>query len=326
MSGRSLLRWVRPFIGTGLASALLACNAILDYETPYLAENDGASNPVYDATGQGGADSSGSDGAGGTTGTSGGASGRDGAPNAGGANHGGGDGAPLVDAPDSTGGTAGNGGGGANTGNAGAAGAGGSASGQAGTAGTSGAAGAAGYAGSIAEGGIVDGPLGNDDVTSDAKDEIVGPTCTNDAQCSAPRSYCQTSLGRCVACLANAHCPTNARLCSAEYTCIQCETSADCGGNTPYCLAATHTCVRCLSNVHCSDAGDVCNATTNVCGCAAGLTLCKPGARGGGDGAVGCYDTQKDLAHCGGCNTMCNANQICSAGNCIVVEGGAQSG
>jgi hypothetical protein len=148
--------------------------------------------------------------------------------------------------------------------------------------------------------------------------------------------FCNVTTMYCVECLDSAGClpdakgggnPTNHVCLPATNACVACVDDTTCTtAGAPHCNTANNSCVRCLNDAECADAGtgDVCNLTTHTCGCAGGLTQCTTGGGRGSDGAVttACYDTQTDDAHCGNCNTACNMNQTCSAGNCVMREGG----
>jgi hypothetical protein len=107
---------------------------------------------------------------------------------------------------------------------------------------------------------------------------------------------------------------------------VACVDDSTCTGVNTHCNVPANACVRCLDDTHCADAGvaNICNLTTHQCGCPTGQTLCTSGGGRGGDGATttGCYDTQTDETHCGGCNMNCNANQTCTGGNCVNNEAG----
>jgi hypothetical protein len=162
--------------------------------------------------------------------------------------------------------------------------------------------------------------------------------CTTDTQCTGNMlPFCKTSVGYCVECVDNASCLPDAKgggsatnhVCLATTTnaCVACidDTTCTTGVNT-HCNTANNACVRCMNDAHCADAGvtNICNLTTHTCGCPTGQTVCTTGGGRGGDGATttGCYDTETDPAHCGACNTACNMNQTCSAGNCVNNEAG----
>jgi hypothetical protein len=209
----------------------------------------------------------------------------------------------------------------------GRAGADGSADASGGTSGNSGSGGAAGSEG-------LDGSIDAADGVADATSEIVGPTCTTDAQCTGNNlPYFKTPGGYCVECLDNTSCLPDAKgggsmnnhVClPATNTCVACIDDTTCSGANTHCLTTNNSCVRCLNDSHCADAGtSVCNLTTHTCGCTGGQTACTTGGGRGGDGAVstGCFDTQTDESHCGSCNNACNASQDCIAGNCVFVTG-----
>jgi hypothetical protein len=144
-------------------------------------------------------------------------------------------------------------------------------------------------------------------------------------------------LGYCVECLNNGNCApdagrggggANQTVCLTtgnSFTCVACidDTTCTTGLNT-HCNTANNMCVRCMADAHCGDGGEICNLTTHQCGCPTGLNLCTTGGGRGGDGAVtsGCYNLQTDPTHCGGCTTVCNMNETCTAGDCVNNDAG----
>jgi hypothetical protein len=110
----------------------------------------------------------------------------------------------------------------------------------------------------------------------------------------------------------NTHCP-------GGKTCKSGACVATCG---PHLTLCSGSCVDLESDPnHCGGCGTVCNNVTtpycNAHSCVSALTQCGSlTACSVGGGLTACADTMKDPTHCGGCNTACNADQICSGGTC----------
>jgi hypothetical protein len=114
-----------------------------------------------------------------------------------------------------------------------------------------------------------------------------GPTpCGTTDECSPPTSYCNTTLGKCVQCIADLNCFGVGLVCNVEKgVCVNCKSHGDCFGDTPYCSSALGQCVECVADGNCGNQGVKC--TNGVCG-SCGDGICSVKER---SGAVGlCKD------------------------------------
>jgi hypothetical protein len=84
--------------------------------------------------------------------------------------------------------------------------------------------------------------------------------CLDNADCKSQAPVC-TVDHRCVSCTLDRHCPSVTPACNNDNTCVGCTDSArHCGGNTPLCDSDRHECVQCLKNSDCMDsAASRCN-------------------------------------------------------------------
>ena len=160
--------------------------------------------------------------------------------------------------------------------------------------------------------------------------------CTTDANCPNNLPICNVMApggGYCVECTSNANCGPDAGgnnqnqpVClTTTNTCVACVDDTTCTtAAAPRCNTANNTCVRCMQDTDCTDAGatNTCNLTTHQCGCPTGQTFCMGGGRGDAATPSACYNTQTDPQHCGNCNTTCDMNETCSAGNCVTNDAG----
>jgi hypothetical protein len=171
------------------------------------------------------------------------------------------------------------------------------------------------------------------------------PGCTKDSACtSASEPRCDVTTGKCVPCLPqNDNCPSG-KICTftTKYECVTgCNTVADCpspsggdasteggavdAGSTVACC--DHVCVDMSSNVaNCGACGTACSANNiATVTCTAGVCdgTCNPGFADCdmNEQTNGCeVKTQgSDIMNCGGCGTICSANNVtatCTAGVC----------
>lgn len=136
--------------------------------------------------------------------------------------------------------------------------------------------------------------------------------CSADLPCQNTSLKCDTVHHTCVACLPSADdCPTG-RYCASNFACVRgCKDSASCSSG--HCNAS-HECDRCLTDLECG-AERVCGmfgcgaACTSAGDCSGGAPCC--------DGR--CTDTQRDIAHCGGCGLACSESQFCGRKGCTGV-------
>ena len=110
-----------------------------------------------------------------------------------------------------------------------------------------------------------------------------GPTpCGTTDECSPPTSYCNTTLGKCVQCIADLNCFGVGLVCNVEKgVCVNCKSNGDCFGATPYCSPALGQCVECVADGNCGNQGIKC--TNNVCG-SCGDGICSAKERSGVQG------------------------------------------
>jgi hypothetical protein len=247
--------------------------------------------------------------------------------------------------PDSSG-SGGTGGAAGSAGQVGSGGAGAGGGGQGGTGGTTGggAAGSAGSAGTAGDGSMGtagDGSMGSsgsagDDGGVDGGDAYdAGPDacgacpngacvdggadggvcveCTSSAHCTNPKPQCDLERNVCVECVStpNDTCPSG-QYCAADKRCVKgCKDGSTCASGI--CTVA-HDCARCVSDGECS-AQKVCGS--GVCGtacsaggptdqCGTGTTCCEPR----------CVRTDRDIANCKGCGTICGGKQFCGKTAC----------
>lgn len=108
------------------------------------------------------------------------------------------------------------------------------------------------------------------------------------ATCASDTPFCNSTLGKCVACLKHADCTEDGlALCdTASGSCVACLSSLDCSSEEALtCNPLTRRCVECTSANDCTD-GMGCDPATNECvepcssssecGEDEGLTLCDP--------------------------------------------------
>ena len=166
---------------------------------------------------------------------------------------------------------------------------------------------------------------------SDASD--AAPSCTLDQECSTSSvgPYCHVGdggVGACVACTPAGGCSvgeycTDALACATG--CAQdqdCAPAADAGaggdaGASLHCDPTSHQCVGCIGDADCQP-GSVCDSGSHACvaGCNA-QHLCASGKDCCG---TTCFDLQKDVTHCGQCDTACpdpvHGKAACTLGVC----------
>ncbi len=104
------------------------------------------------------------------------------------------------------------------------------------------------------------------DVTSDLITRAVVPSaCLESSDCADDRPECDATSGRCVECLARAHCPSD-QTCSPNGTCIRaCGEAAPCAAAEPICDAVSGLCRGCASNDQCAPATPRCNVESGRC-------------------------------------------------------------
>lgn len=174
-----------------------------------------------------------------------------------------------------------------------------------------------------------DGADEGQDAPEDSQD---GPwQCTSNASCvpMPATPYCDTSTGKCVACLtANDTCPTGQYCAAATLTCEPgCKGDPDCvqadAGSTDAgnmtCDLQTHQCMGCTVDTQCP-LGTVCTTPTCVPGCT--VQHGCPSAQSCCTGS--CQDTKSDIHHCGTCGHACaivdHGTAGCSNGICGIAS------
>lgn len=103
---------------------------------------------------------------------------------------------------------------------------------------------------------------------------VCAKPCGSDADCPTSAPKCDSSTGKCVACMADADCTsTSAPKCDTTAgKCVGCLADADCTSTgAPYCDTTNQACVECTGNAHCADSFDgvICDTANGICGCAA---------------------------------------------------------
>ncbi len=163
-------------------------------------------------------------------------------------------------------------------------------------------------------------------------DRAQGP-CAADNDCAATPAtpVCDVASGRCVGCrTAPDSCPPDQHCDGASSRCLAgCRADEGCatpdaGSSRLRCDTSTHSCVQCVTDEHCPT-GNLCVGSLCVMGCTDNRGC--PGGQTCCGGA--CVDTSANLAHCGACNTRCNAtnatpacrNSTCAVGACTVPYG-----
>ncbi len=156
--------------------------------------------------------------------------------------------------------------------------------------------------------------------------------CAADEDCaraSVGLPVCDTSTGRCVACIPTRDTCGAGRYCATENTCAPgcgsdqaCTAAAADGGtidggvSAGRCDLASHACVQCLTNEHCP-IGTRCTDRACVAGCDA-VRGCPTGRTCCGGG---CIDSATDATNCGACGALCstvNGVPACAANRCGV--------
>ena len=133
---------------------------------------------------------------------------------------------------------------------------------------------------------------------------ICVPPCKKDGDCAVKtRPYCNTTTGRCGACLVDSHC---AKSSSGKYChptlnrCVRCKRNAHCTSSTaPLCDLKKGSCVACLTSNHCA-------AHQNGSTCSEGACTCKDNKACAGPNPFGdaCSTSSKRCA--------CTANSQCA--------------
>jgi hypothetical protein len=160
---------------------------------------------------------------------------------------------------------------------------------------------------------------GNDaaDTGSDAADSGAdatdgAPACTGDLQCQGGTWRCDLGSHTCVPCLPGVtdNCPAG-QYCTSGFTCVPgCKGNNDCTSGA----CTNHECDHCQNDNECAG-GNVCGTTvcapscTGPSGCANGFDCCTGH----------CTDLARDIRHCGGCGSACDANQFCGSSGCDLV-------
>ncbi len=130
-------------------------------------------------------------------------------------------------------------------------------------------------------------------------------------------------------------CGSCGRACPGTEACIggACQPAGGCATNG--CAGADTCCGNTCVNTgvdpnHCGTCTTVCPAGDS---CATGSCQAPVSCNGGpvctgGDQCcgTGCVDTTSDPSHCGGCNTVCKANEQCTAGQCVSTSTGCFGG
>lgn len=149
--------------------------------------------------------------------------------------------------------------------------------------------------------------------------------CRDDAACAAggAGARCNTATRQCVACVTDDHCALGAR-CLGNACVMGCSPDRGCPNGQTCCEGG---CVDTQSNIaSCGGCAMRCAVPNAQAACAAGV--CGVGActapfadcdRSAGNGCE--TDTQRDVAHCGGCAMACaaraNAGAACMGGVCV---------
>jgi len=142
--------------------------------------------------------------------------------------------------------------------------------------------------------------------------------CTGPADCvNEPGKVCDVTTGACVQCLPSDDNCIPGQYCTADDTCeVGCTDQGDCTAETT-CDTATHQCVGCVIDTDCPS-GSICISEQCLAGCS-GTQPCQPGFTCCGQT---CFNVSSDAAHCGDCQTVCdappNAGPLCDNGNCTL--------
>ncbi len=161
-------------------------------------------------------------------------------------------------------------------------------------------------------------------VTTDEGVDAGSGGCTVNFDCAGTSTpVCNTTLGRCVQCMAGEtlHPCARGSYCTATNTCAEgCASDLDCfglaDGGPPLSCSVTRQCTApaCSNDDNCP-LGNVCRSGRCAAGCSAthgcvtGQTCCTGT----------CFDLQRDPTHCGTCTTACSTTQAtaaCIAGAC----------
>jgi hypothetical protein len=154
--------------------------------------------------------------------------------------------------------------------------------------------------------------------------------CEGDEGCAgaagdggAPPRRCDTATHACVECVRDEHCPAGF-LCVGALCVAGCSSARACPAGQSCCGGG---CVEPQSNVaHCGGCGTVCSVANAAPAClngVCGVGRCEaPFADCDRSPANGCEaDTQRDVAHCGGCGMRCDARPgtrtTCEGGRCV---------
>lgn len=135
--------------------------------------------------------------------------------------------------------------------------------------------------------------------------------CSAERACANSALKCNLTTKTCEECLTTAdECP-DGKYCDASQTCIAgCKNPASCGSGV---CNASHECENCLDDLECGE-GRVCG--TFECGATCGGVddpACALGTECCGDE---CVDTERDIAHCGGCSQGCEGTEFCGSSGC----------
>jgi hypothetical protein len=141
-------------------------------------------------------------------------------------------------------------------------------------------------------------------------------TCSEAAQCKAPKPVCNSPPGLCVGCLGNADCSGATAKCNtSRKECVQCVDDSSCTAATAPVCSPGNRCVECVDDSTCRQEGrGHCDPVTNTC------TECLTSNQCASRGASKC----NALHQCVACtdNSQCESDapicDVAGGGRCVV--------